>query len=182
MNGIGAHEVIIETPEHARTLATLPETRGRGRAVGVSRPHARPEERQALPLHPDFQESRRGGRSVARAPAFAIDRAAHRAQARARGGGRLPSTITTEKERCIFCDIIRQERESVARVIDENGRVHFAGAVRAAVSVRDLDPAESARFGVREQSNEGLQQPGQDARRTLWPGWKRCSTSRRTIS
>ena len=25
MNGIGAHEVIIETPEHEATLATLPE-------------------------------------------------------------------------------------------------------------------------------------------------------------
>jgi len=25
MNGIGAHEVIIESPEHAATLATLPE-------------------------------------------------------------------------------------------------------------------------------------------------------------
>ncbi len=25
MNGIGAHEVIIETPDHAQTLATMPE-------------------------------------------------------------------------------------------------------------------------------------------------------------
>ena len=25
MNGIGAHEVIIETPEHGATLATLPD-------------------------------------------------------------------------------------------------------------------------------------------------------------
>ena len=25
MNGVGAHEVIIETPDHNATLATLPE-------------------------------------------------------------------------------------------------------------------------------------------------------------
>jgi len=45
MNGVGAHEVIIETPEHA------------------------------------------SGRSIFRAPAFAIDRAAHRPETRSRRSG-----------------------------------------------------------------------------------------------
>ena len=30
MNGVGAHEVIIETPEHDATLATMPAARSSG--------------------------------------------------------------------------------------------------------------------------------------------------------
>jgi len=57
MNGIGAHEVIIESPEHAASLATLPE-RAVEDVLWGPRPHAGPEKRQALPLRSDFQESR----------------------------------------------------------------------------------------------------------------------------
>ena len=41
MNGIGAHEVIIETPQHSLTMATLPAAPGRGRTLGLSRPDYR---------------------------------------------------------------------------------------------------------------------------------------------
>ena len=54
------------------------------------------------------------------------------------------------KERCVFCDIIRQEIESGVRVVAENDGFLTAGALRAAFPVRDLDPAQAARVGVRE--------------------------------
>ena len=47
MNGIGAHEVIIETPEHNATLATLAAQAYRRCAVDLPRPHSRSEERTA---------------------------------------------------------------------------------------------------------------------------------------
>ena len=119
MNGIGAHEVIIETPEHNASLATLPEKRiedvlwaFRDRILDL-------QEGQPLQVHPDLQEPRRGGRRHARAPPLAADRAAHRAQAvleELEGA----KQYFIYKERCVFCDIIRQELESGVRVVCEN--------------------------------------------------------------
>ena len=123
MNGIGAHEVIIETPDHDETLATMPEAGDRAGAVGVPRARAGPEAGPAVPLHPDLQEPRRGGRRVARALALAADRAADRAattcatRSTARGG------TTSAKERCVFCDIVRQELADGRRVIHENADI-----------------------------------------------------------
>ncbi|MGO9640187.1 MAG: galactose-1-phosphate uridylyltransferase [Candidatus Acidiferrales bacterium] len=119
MNGIGAHEVIIETPEHAPTLATLPERavedvlwafrdrmldlkndkrfrymlifKNHGEAAGASLEHPH-SQLIALPIVPKRVREE-------------VDASRHYYQ---------------EKERCIFCDIIRQERESGERVINEN--------------------------------------------------------------
>ena len=43
MNGIGAHEVIIETPDHTASLGGLAGEAGGRRAVGVPESHARSE-------------------------------------------------------------------------------------------------------------------------------------------
>jgi UDPglucose--hexose-1-phosphate uridylyltransferase len=48
MSGIGAHEVIIETPDHDRTLAMQSEAEIEARAVGLPRAHARSEARLRL--------------------------------------------------------------------------------------------------------------------------------------
>jgi UDPglucose--hexose-1-phosphate uridylyltransferase len=119
MNGIGAHEVIIETPEHQSTLATLPVHRveevlwvyrdrildlkrdprfkymlifkNHGEAAGASLEHTH-SQLIALPVVPkQVREEVDGAR------------------------GHYAS-----KERCIFCDIIRQETESGTRVVAEN--------------------------------------------------------------
>ena len=50
-----------------------------------------------------------------------------------------------QKERCVYCDIVRQELDQQARVIAENADFVARVAVRAAVSVRDVDPAEAPR-------------------------------------
>jgi UDPglucose--hexose-1-phosphate uridylyltransferase len=119
MNGIGAHEVIIETPNHDRTLATMSEPeiervlwafrervndlkrdgrlryilifKNHGAAAGATLEHAH-SQLIALPIVPDFVREE-------------IEGARRHFQA---------------KERCVFCDIVRQEIASGRRVIQEN--------------------------------------------------------------
>lgn len=119
MNGIGAHEVIIETPIHQQTLVELEPSRFRdvietyqirmadlkrdprllyviifknhGRAAGASLEHTH-SQLIALPIIPKrVAEEIRGSENHFRT-----------------------------KERCIFCDIIRQEQEADVRVITRN--------------------------------------------------------------
>jgi len=119
MNGIGAHEVVIETPNHMETLATMPLKRiedvlwafrdrildlkqdrrfkyimvfkNHGEAAGASLEHPH-SQLIALPIVP-------------RRVREEVDNCWH---------------YYDEKERCIFCDIIRQERDTGERVIGEN--------------------------------------------------------------
>ena len=119
MNGVGAHEVIIETPDHQSTLAMLPERaiedvllayrervmdlkkdkrfryalifKNHGDAAGASLEHSH-SQLIALPIVPKRVREE-------------VDGAKH---------------YFREKERCIFCDIIRQEIESGVRVINES--------------------------------------------------------------
>ena len=119
MNGIGAHEVIIETPDHDKTLATMSEPeiervlwayrervldlkqdrrfryilvfKNHGGAAGATLEHPH-SQLIALPIVPDFVRQE-------------IEGAKRHYEA---------------KERCVFCDIIRQEVASSRRVIDEN--------------------------------------------------------------
>jgi UDPglucose--hexose-1-phosphate uridylyltransferase len=119
MNGIGAHEVIIETPDHRSTLATLAEKaiedvfwayrdrmldlkndkrfryilifKNHGEAAGASLEHTH-SQLIALPIVPKRVREE-------------VDNC---------------KRYFTEKERCIFCDMIRQEIEEAARVISEN--------------------------------------------------------------
>lgn len=122
MNGVGAHEVIVETPDHTATLASLPERavedvlwayrdrmldlkndkrfryvlifKNHGEAAGASVEHTH-SQLIALPIVP-------------RRVREEVDSSWH---------------YYDEKERCIFCDIIRQERDTGERVVGEND--HF---------------------------------------------------------
>jgi UDPglucose--hexose-1-phosphate uridylyltransferase len=122
MNGIGAHEVIIETPDHAKALATMSEPeiervlwayrdrvadlkndrrfryilvfKNHGALAGATLEHSH-SQLIALPIVPDVvREEVEGARRHFQA-----------------------------KERCVFCDIIRQEVASGRRVIHENADV-----------------------------------------------------------
>ena len=119
MSGIGAHEVIIETPEHDASLAELPVAaierilwafrervldlrqdqrfryilifKNHGAAAGASLQHSH-SQLIALPIVPmQVKEEVEGARHH-----FAM------------------------KERCVYCDVIRQETEGRSRVISEN--------------------------------------------------------------
>ena len=119
MNGIGAHEVIVETPDHKMTLATLPDKaieevlwayrdrmldlkndkrfryillfKNHGEAAGASLEHTH-SQLIALPIVPKRVREE-------------VDNARH---------------YYDEKERCIFCDMIRQEVETGTRMIIQN--------------------------------------------------------------
>lgn len=119
MNGIGAHEVVIETPDHMETLASMPAKRledvlwafrdrildlkkdrrfkyilvfkNHGEAAGASLEHPH-SQLIALPILPkQVVEELEGAKRY-----FA------------------------NKERCIFCDIIHQELDARVRIAAEN--------------------------------------------------------------
>ena len=119
MNGVGAHEVVIETPHHLETLATMPLKRvedmlwafrdrildlkqdrrfkyilvfknhGEGAGASLEHPHS---QIIALPILPKQVVEELDG----------------------------AKRYFSSKERCIFCDIIRQEMEAKVRVAAEN--------------------------------------------------------------
>ncbi len=119
MNGIGAHEVIIETPDHQKTLAMLPQRqiedvlwayrdrildlkkdrrfkyimvfKNHGEAAGASLEHTH-SQLIALPVVPKSVREEVDG----------------------------AQEYFNFKERCIFCDIIRQESESGVRVVADS--------------------------------------------------------------
>lgn len=119
MNGVGAHEVIIESPDHNHTLATMSEQaiekvfwawrdrvldlkqdvrlryilifKNHGAAAGASLEHSH-SQLIALPIVP-------------REMGAELDGARRHFQ---------------QKERCVFCDIIRQEIKDGSRVIAES--------------------------------------------------------------
>jgi UDPglucose--hexose-1-phosphate uridylyltransferase len=119
MNGIGAHEVIIETPHHDQTLATLPAKniedvlwafrdrmldlkkdprfryilvfKNHGEPAGASLEHTH-SQLIALPIVPrSIREQVDGAKQY-----------------------------YDFKERCIYCDVIRQELEQKVRLVAEN--------------------------------------------------------------
>jgi UDPglucose--hexose-1-phosphate uridylyltransferase len=121
MNGIGAHEVVIETPDHNATLGTMPERqieevlwafrerandlkkdrrfryivmfRNYGEAAGASLEHPH-SQLIALPVVPvNIREELEGA-----------------------------TRFYEQKERCIFCDIIRQETAPGPRLVSETDR------------------------------------------------------------
>ena len=164
MNGIGAHEVIIESPRHEDTLATLDADAGGAGALGVPRARPGPEARPAVPLHHHLQEPRRGGGRVARSLALAADRAADRAARGARRGGRRARALRDE-------GALRLLRHPAAGdggrpAADRGERRHGGGgAVCAALSVRDLDPAAAAPVALRGRAAPRVRVAGAAARR-----------------
>jgi UDPglucose--hexose-1-phosphate uridylyltransferase len=121
MNGIGAHEIIVETPDHATSWSEMPEGqihevlrafqdrmndlkrdfrfryiilfKNHGEAAGASLEHPH-SQLIALPVVPERVREE-------------IDGALHFYQ---------------EKDRCIFCDIARQESAAGVRLVSETDR------------------------------------------------------------
>jgi UDPglucose--hexose-1-phosphate uridylyltransferase len=120
MNGVGAHEVVIETPDHRGSLATLSLdamtevlTAFRDRIVDLKKD---PRFEYALVFK---NHGEAAGASLEHPHSQLIATPI------------LPIMLTEEldgslrywemKERCVWCDIVRQERRSRARLILESG-------------------------------------------------------------
>ncbi len=147
LSGIGAHEVIIETPDHDRRMALLSETeiervlwawrermldlkrdvrlkyilvfKNHGAAAGATLEHPHGQ-LIALPIVPDFvRDEIEGARRH-----FAL------------------------KERCVFCDIIAEERRDERRLIQENAEMIAVApyASRFAFETWVLPRRHAARF------------------------------------
>ncbi len=119
MNGIGAHEVIIETPDHTKSLSTLPL----GAVEDVLQAyHLRLTD---LKKDPRFKyvlifknEGEAAGASLEHTHSQII---ALPIVPKAVKGEMMSARRYYEyKERCLFCDIIAQETRDMKRVIFEN--------------------------------------------------------------
>lgn len=119
MNGIGAHEVVIETPLHHESLATLP-------LVAV--------ERVLLAYRERIIDLRRDRRlryvMVFKNHGAAAGASLEHPHSQIIALPIIPTRVREEiegakgyfhyKDRCVFCDIIRQELRQKSRVITEN--------------------------------------------------------------
>lgn len=116
MNGIGAHEVIVETPEHDASLATLPRRQIEGmlRACGDRMKDLEQDNRfKYIQVFKNVGEA--AGASLEHPHWQLIATPV------------VPKRIAEElesarahfeyKERCVYCDIIRQEAEDASRLV-----------------------------------------------------------------
>jgi UDPglucose--hexose-1-phosphate uridylyltransferase len=126
MNGIGAHEIVIETPEHTRHIADQPPTH-LAKVLRAYRDRLKDLMRDSRFLYVavfrNYGESAGATLSHPHSQLIAMPI--------------IPHVIETElesardhylhRERCLFCDLIRQERDAGIRmVIENNNYVVFA--------------------------------------------------------
>ncbi len=120
LDGIGAHELVIETPEHGKIMADLAEheiadvlTAYRERVLDLKR-DAR---FRYILVYKNVGEGRRGP-SLRHSLSHVI--ATPITPLRAREELMNAQQYFLLKERCIFCDMIRQELETSSRLVAEN--------------------------------------------------------------
>jgi UDPglucose--hexose-1-phosphate uridylyltransferase len=122
MNGIGAHEVIIETPDHQSTLAGLSD-KAVEQVLGAYRDRMldlKNDKRfRYVLLFKNHGEAAGASLEHTHSQLIALPIVPKRVREEVDNGKRYYQ----EKERCIFCDMIRQEVETASRVILEND--HF---------------------------------------------------------
>jgi len=121
MNGIGAHEVIIETPEHRATVASMPVRAiedmlwgYRDRTLDLKRDRRF----KYIMVFKNHGEAAGASLEHTHSQLIALPVVPKRVWEEVEGS----KEYYAYKERCIFCDIIRQEQESQIRVIAENER------------------------------------------------------------
>lgn len=119
MNGIGAHEVIIETPDHELELSRLPEREielvlraYRERMVDLKRDRRF----RYLMLFKNHGEAAGATLEHSHTQIIATPVVPKRVQEEINGG----LNHFQLKERCIFCDMIAQERSDGRRIVCEN--------------------------------------------------------------
>jgi UDPglucose--hexose-1-phosphate uridylyltransferase len=119
MNGIGAHEVVIETPRHSETLATMP-LKGVERVLTAYRDRIadlRNDERLRYVLvFKNHGVAAGASLEHSHSQLIALPIVPRRVAEEIEGA----KNYFNYKDRCVFCDIIRQELQQKRRVILEN--------------------------------------------------------------
>jgi UDPglucose--hexose-1-phosphate uridylyltransferase len=120
MNGIGAHEVIIESPRHDDTLATQPDA-GAERLLRAfqERIHDLRRDFRFKSFLPFKNHGAAAGANLAHSHSqlFALPIVPREVRDELEGA----RVHYVAKERCLFCDIVRQELAEGRRVVAENG-------------------------------------------------------------
>jgi UDPglucose--hexose-1-phosphate uridylyltransferase len=118
MNGIGAHEVIIEAPEHEVTLGEMPEKRAedifwaiRDRFLDLKKDRRM----RYILAFKNHGEAAGATLEHSHSQLIALPVVPRRVQEELEGAKRYHDL----KERCIFCDILRQELSTGSRVVLE---------------------------------------------------------------
>ncbi len=119
MNGVGAHEVIIETPEHSMTLATMPVERVeevlwvyRDRITDLKKD----QRFKYILIFKNHGDAAGASLEHPHSQLIALPVVPKRVREEVDGA----QNHYNFKERCIFCDITRQEMDSGNRVVAEN--------------------------------------------------------------
>lgn len=116
MNGVGAHEVIIETPDHRLTLSSMPE-KAVGEMLSAYRDRMldlKNDRRfRYILLFKNHGEAAGASLEHTHSQLIALPIVPKRVREEVDNSKRY----FDEKERCIFCDMIRQEIETETRVI-----------------------------------------------------------------
>jgi len=119
MNGIGAHEVIIETPEHEASLSDLPDKQVeevlwsyRDRIVDLKKDRRF----KYILIFKNHGEAAGASLEHGHSQLIALPIVPKRVREEVDGA----KQYYMMKERCIFCDLIRQERQTGVRVVDES--------------------------------------------------------------
>ena len=185
MRGVGAHEVIIESPHHLRSTTELGDESLRD-VLWVYRDRLVDLKKDPrLVYGMIFKNVGAGGR-----------RSLEHTHSQLIVTPIVPISVAEEidgsqefyryRGRCVFCDMIQQEL-----AVREADRVRHAGLrgllpVRRPLSVRDLDRAQGARQPLREHSEErpGRTGPGDQARageksKPPWTGPRTTTSSTR---
>ena len=119
MNGVGAHEVIIETPEHNSTFANMPIKRVedviwafRDRMIDLKRDRRF----KYILIFKNHGEPAGASLEHPHSQLIALPIIPKQASEELEGA----KQYFQYKERCIFCDVIRQELDEGSRVVSEN--------------------------------------------------------------
>jgi UDPglucose--hexose-1-phosphate uridylyltransferase len=119
MNGVGAHEVVIETPRHSETIATLP-LKGvenvlwayRARIVDLRRD----QRLRYVLVFKNHGVSAGASLEHSHSQIIALPVVPRRVAEEIEGA----KAYFQYKDRCVFCDIIRQELQQRKRIVSEN--------------------------------------------------------------
>jgi UDPglucose--hexose-1-phosphate uridylyltransferase len=121
MNGIGAHEVIIETPEHAATLAEMPE-RQIEEVLWAFRDRVNDLKKDRrfryILLFKNYGEAAGASLEHPHSQLIALPVIPKRVKEEVDASKQFYDL----KERCIFCDIIREESAAGVRLVMETDR------------------------------------------------------------